>query len=45
MLLQYAWFAGAEGWDAVQYDGPWLGRVAVEVLPGPTIRIEGEGAP
>lgn len=40
MMTQFAYFAGEEAWAAVGYDGPWLGRVDVEVAPAPRIGAE-----
>jgi len=37
MLTQYAWFLGEETWEACGYDGPWIGRLDIEVRPGPEI--------
>ena len=37
MLLQFAWYSDPARWPEVGYDGPWLGRVAVEAGPPPRL--------
>jgi choline dehydrogenase-like flavoprotein len=37
-LIMIAYYGREEAWDAVGYDGPWLGRVDVPVLPAPDLR-------
>jgi choline dehydrogenase-like flavoprotein len=37
-LASVAYYGRASGWAAVGYDGPWLGRVHVPVLPAPDLR-------
>lgn len=44
MLTQFAYFADPLTWEAAGYDGPWLGRVPVEVLPAPRLELE-DGRP
>lgn len=34
-LVMLAYWTREEAWPAIGYDGPWLGRVAVEALPVP----------
>ena len=37
MMTQLAWYADPAHWDECGYDGPWLGRVAVERGPPPDL--------
>ena len=38
-LAMLAHYGGAHAWDDVGYDGPWLGRVEVPVLPAPELAV------
>ncbi len=40
MMTQFAYFSAEESWATVGYDGPWLGRVAVETLAPPQLDAE-----
>ena len=37
MMTQLAWYADPAHWAECGYDGPWLGRVAVEAGPPPDL--------
>lgn len=37
MMTQLAWYADPAHWDECGYDGPWLGRIAVEAGPPPDL--------
>lgn len=37
MMTQLAWYSDAVHWDDCGYDGPWLGRVAIERGPDPDL--------
>lgn len=37
-LIMIAHYGREEAWDAVGYEGPWLGRMEVPVLPAPDLR-------
>lgn len=39
MMTQLAWYSDSEHWAECGYDGPWLGRVAVEAGPPPDIEL------
>jgi hypothetical protein len=39
MMTQLAWYADPAHWAECGYDGPWLGRVAVERGPPPEIEL------
>ena len=37
MMTQLAWYSDPAHWEECGYDGPWLGRVAVEAGPPPNL--------
>jgi hypothetical protein len=37
MMTQLAWYSDAAHWSECGYDGPWIGRVAVEKGPPPDL--------
>lgn len=37
LMLQFAWYLDPGAQAETDYDGPWLGRVAVEVAPPPDL--------
>ena len=37
MLTQYAYFCSDATWQAIGYDGPWIGRIEVEVMSPPDL--------
>jgi hypothetical protein len=39
MMTLLAWYADPAHWGECGYDGPWLGRVAVEAGPPPEIEL------
>lgn len=39
-LAMLAHYGGTSAWADVGYDGPWLGRIQVPVLPAPRLRAE-----
>jgi hypothetical protein len=36
-MLAYAYYGRPAAWPALGYDGPWVGRVAIERLPDPVL--------
>jgi hypothetical protein len=39
MMTQLAWYLDPARWPECGYDGPWLGRVAIESGPPPDIEL------
>jgi hypothetical protein len=37
MMTQLAWYSDPAHWDECGYDGPWVGRIAVERGPPPDL--------
>jgi hypothetical protein len=44
-LCMLAYWTREAAWPAMGYDGPWVGRVAVEVSPVPRPGLAGAAAP
>lgn len=36
-ITAYAYYGGRATWSDIGYDGPWVGRIAIEKLPDPVL--------